>query len=90
MSDLFFIRLNYSLVNIFVTSKEFRHFCPTKYFVQNSFLSHITYINAENLIWQNILSDKNCRRTKLFVGHNFRHFRPTFFVREGSLLVQKT
>ena len=28
-SDLFFVGLNFSLVIIFITSKKFRHFCPT-------------------------------------------------------------
>ena len=29
MSDLFFVELDYSLNNMFVTSKRFRHFCST-------------------------------------------------------------
>ena len=51
MSDLFFVGQN------------FRHFCPTKNFVQSSFLLHITYISmstkdlGKNLIWQNNSSD---------------------------------
>ena len=39
-----FVGLNYSSDKIFVTSNKFRHFCPTKNFVQISILLHITYI----------------------------------------------
>ena len=50
MSDLFFVGLNYSSDKVFITSKKFCHFCPTKNFVKSSFLLNITYINASDML----------------------------------------
>ena len=66
-----------TMSDIFFVGQNFRHFCPTKDFVQSSFLSYITYYKCINTkhIGKNLIFCKIFCRTKLFIGHNFRHFQ---------------
>ena len=62
-SDLFFVGLNFSSDIIFVTSKKFRHFCPTFFCpirqpyskAVTYFLFEVTLVFQTRDIWENVI-----------------------------------